>query len=124
MNSNKFFGYHLILDCRECKLSRIEDKKTLIKFINELVKKIDMKKLGKTIIERVDDSSLGIKGNSVVQIIEKSSITCHFMENTLDAYIDIFSCKEFNIDTVIKCINKYFKPENINKMYLIRDAKI
>lgn len=46
------------------------------------------------------------------------------MDLSGDAYIDIFSCKEFYCEKVINIINKYFLPEKMNKHFLIRDANI
>ena len=38
-------------------------------------------------------------GYSLVQLIETSSITGHFVDKNGDCYIDIFSCKAFDIET-------------------------
>ena len=37
-------------------------------------------------------------------------------------YIDVFSCKPFDNDTVIQTVDKYFKPEKVRMHYISRDA--
>ena len=83
-----------------------------------------MKKLGDLKIENLQIGNKALDGYSVVQIIHTSSITGHFMDASGDAYIDIFSCKEFNIEEVTTVITKYFNPEKMNKHFLIRDTNI
>ena len=83
-----------------------------------------MKKLGLLKIENLEKGNKDLYGYSVVQLIHRSSITCHFMNLSGDVYIDIFSCKDFDCNKVINVINKYFLPEKMNKHFLIRDASI
>jgi len=123
-NMKKFWGYHLMADCSNCKRENIKDIKNIKKFINNLVKECKMKKLGKIKIENLQDGDEDLFGYSVVQLIHTSSITCHFMDISGDAYIDIFSCKEFDCEKVINIINKYFLPTKMNKHFLIRDSNI
>ena len=40
-------------------------------------------------------------GYSLVQLIETSAITGHFCDASGDAYLDIFSCKDFDPATAI-----------------------
>ncbi|NGX32812.1 MAG: hypothetical protein K1060chlam4_00865, partial [Candidatus Anoxychlamydiales bacterium] len=61
-------------------------------------------------------------GFSFVQLIETSSITGHLVDKNGDAYIDIFSCKEFEIDPVKKVLNKFFAPKKIRVIFLTRQA--
>jgi len=63
------------------------------------------------------------KGYTLVQLIETSNICAHFVEETDDMYLDIFSCKKFDIPVVEHVIRKYFEPDNIKKTYLERHAE-
>jgi S-adenosylmethionine/arginine decarboxylase-like enzyme len=45
------------------------------------------------------------KGYTLVQLIETSNITAHFVEETDDLYLDVFSCKEFEEKDVIQMID-------------------
>jgi S-adenosylmethionine/arginine decarboxylase-like enzyme len=48
-----------------------------------------------------------------VQLIETSNITAHFAENSGQAFIDIFSCKDFKETKALQICNSYFSPSNI-----------
>ena len=120
----KFWGYHLMIDCMNCNKEKVKDINNIKKFINALVRCCKMKKLGDLKIENLQIGNKALDGYSVVQIIHTSSITGHFMDASGDAYIDIFSCKEFNIEEVTTVITKYFNPEKMNKHFLIRDTNI
>lgn len=62
------------------------------------------------------------KGYTLVQLIETSNITAHFVEETNDIYLDIFSCKEFDKDIALSLFKKYFKPTYINYKFIKRQA--
>jgi len=55
-------------------------------------------------------------------LIETSSITGHFVNQNGDCYIDIFSCKEFSIETARAVVDKYFSPSQTKVTYLTRQA--
>ena len=61
-------------------------------------------------------------GYSLVQLIETSSITGHFVDKNGDCYIDIFSCKDFDVEVAKKVVNKFFSPKKIKITYLNRQA--
>ena len=48
------------------------------------------------------------KGYPLLQLIETSNITAHFSEDTNAAYIDIFSCKEFDVERVAEFTKEFF----------------
>ena len=52
-------------------------------------------------------------GYTVVQLIQTSNITAHFVDESGDGYIDVFSCKPFDKETVENVINEYLNPKNI-----------
>ena len=64
----------------------------------------------------------GKAGYTLVQLIETSNIMAHFVEETNDAYVDVFSCKEFRKEDVEAVLRKYFGPEHISTTTLIRQA--
>jgi S-adenosylmethionine decarboxylase len=120
----QFWGYHLMVDCSKCNKEKVKDLAHIKKFINSVVKTCKMKKLGDLKVENLQSGNKKLYGYSVVQLIHTSSIVCHLMDESGDVYIDIFSCKEFNVDNVIDIINKYFSPKKMNKHFLLRDAHI
>ncbi len=118
----EYWGYHLILDCKSGKLEKVKSADTIEKFVQELVKEIDMVAFGKPNIKHFATHNEDAAGYSLVQLIETSSITGHFVDKNGDCYIDIFSCKAFDIETAKTLVNKYFSPKQIKVTYLTRQA--
>lgn len=119
---NSYWGYHLILDCKACEVTRINDRDNLIRFVKHLVKEIDMVAFGEPVIEYFAQHDPEKAGYSLVQLIETSAITCHFVDKNGDAYLDIFSCKEFDLETAKRIVAQYLLPQKIKTIYLTRQA--
>ena len=62
------------------------------------------------------------KGYTLVQLIETSNICAHFVEETNDMYLDVFSCKTFEEDVVKNLVSQYFKTNEIDTKLVVRDA--
>ena len=118
----KSFGYHLILDCKKCNKIKIKSEENIRNFIDELLFLTKMKKWGNLIVQNLQEGPKHLIGYSVVQLIHTSSIVCHFCNNSGDLYIDFFSCKNFDINTVIECVNKYFLPKKVKSNFINRNT--
>lgn len=117
-----YWGYHLILDCKSCDLKKVADKENIIRFVKTLVSAIDMKAYGEPIVEHFATHDPQKAGNSLVQLIETSSITAHFVDIDGQAYIDIFSCKEFSQEEAKRVVREFFSPKEIKMHFLTRQA--
>lgn len=120
--NNKVWGQHLILDIAGCN-ENVCSKDSIKNFVKELVHAIDMVAYGEPLIEHFAVHSKEAAGYTLIQLIETSAITGHFSDNNRDAYLDIFSCKSFDTDIVIKIVEKYFAPTSIHSILLDREAK-
>ena len=119
---NKPWGQHFILDIAGCN-NNVRSKEKIKSFVVELVDAIDMVAYGEPIIEHFAEHSEEAAGYTLLQLIETSAISGHFSDNFKDAYIDIFSCKYFDVDMVVGIVEKYFGPESIHALCLEREAK-
>ena len=117
-----YWGYHLLLNARKCTPATIRSRPLIRDFTDTLVKKIDMVPYGKPQI--VMFGSGNKKGYTLVQLIETSNICAHFVEETDDVYLDVFSCKVFEPEDVKGLVKFYFGPENIDTTMLVRDASL
>jgi S-adenosylmethionine/arginine decarboxylase-like enzyme len=115
-----YWGYHLILDCSRCKPTTIRSSIIITQFAKDLVKKIDMVPYGEPQV--VMFGSGNKKGYTLIQLIETSNISAHFIEETNDMYLDVFSCKQFVPKHVKDIVAQYFYPKHINETYLTRQA--
>lgn len=115
-----FWGYHLMIDCSGCN-QNVSSKESIYHFVKELIEKIDMIAHGEPIIEHLLPGDPK-QGYSLMQLITTSNICAHFMDNGGTAYIDIFSCKEFDVETAKGIVQKYFEPTKTRVYYITRHA--
>jgi S-adenosylmethionine/arginine decarboxylase-like enzyme len=117
-----YWGYHLILDCKSGNLDKIKSKNNIVKFVGDLVDDIGMVAYGDPVVEHFATHIPEAAGFSLVQLIETSSITGHFVDKNGDCYIDVFSCKEFDINIAKAVVQQYFNPLRMRVTYLTRQA--
>ena len=117
-----YWGYHAMFDCAACDKELIASKENVYNFIKELVVTIDMVAFGEPMIEHFATHAPDKAGISFCQMIETSNISGHLVDSNGDAYIDIFSCKPYDINVAQTVIDKYFKPEKIRINYITRNA--
>ncbi len=115
-----YWGYHLILNARKCRPAAIRSAETITHFTKDLVTKIDMVPYGEPQVVLFGTGNK--KGYTLVQLIETSNICAHFVEETNDMYLDVFSCKPFAADDVKEVLQQYFAPEHSDSLLLRRDA--
>jgi len=94
--------------------------RVITQFSDQLVKEIDMVPYGRPQVQHFGSGNKA--GYTLVQLIETSNIVAHFVEETDDMYLDVFSCKPFYPDVVQKVVFRYFTPLNMNSKFLIRQA--
>jgi S-adenosylmethionine decarboxylase len=115
-----YWGYHLMLDCSGCN-DNIKSRDQIYNFVKELIERIDMKAHGEPIIEYLlpgEDKA----GYSLMQLITTSNICAHFVEPNSTAYLDVFSCKEFDTGLAENIFKKYFGPTKVRKIFVTRNA--
>ena len=115
-----YYGFELILDLGECDSKVIRSKKKLTLFVNKLCKLIKMKKYGPLILEHFGYGLKKTEGYSLVQLIETSSIVAHFSEEWNSAYINIFSCQEFDVEKAKNFTIDFFKSKKVKSRFLKR----
>lgn len=115
-----YWGYHLILDASKCLKPKISSKANIESFANTLVKRIDMVPFGAPQVQHFGSGNKA--GYTLVQLIETSNICAHFVEETSDMYLDVFSCKPFNPSDVEAMVGLYFSPKMVNRMFMVRQA--
>ncbi len=94
MDATKPWGKSIAINLHECVHERLIDATLLKQFVAEVIKVVDMEAHGPCYIERFGDGEL--EGYSAMQFIQTSCITVHLDEVGNRAFIDIFSCKDFD----------------------------
>ena len=110
MAKNQWWGRSLSLDLHGCDTHLLKDPQAIVQFVHKLCTLIKMKRHGATQLQRFGHGNL--RGWSMMQFIETSSIVAHFDEKGNRAFIDIFSCRTFNPRVAATFCQNYFKAKN------------
>jgi len=118
--SKNIYGYELVMDLYGCDKRIITSKKKLQEYVSKLCKLIKMKKYGKTLLAYFGERKAYTKGYSLIQLIETSSISGHFSDLWRTAYINIFSCKQYDHIKAKKFTKEFFKAGRVKSRFLSR----
>lgn len=121
MKAAKKYGKELIADLIGCDVSSMQ-RKGLDTFFIELADIAKMERVQKPYYWKEESNIPHLKGFSGVQFIKTSNILIHTLDITETAYINFFSCKDFDVKKVLKYIKKHFKAKEINYVVLTRGS--
>lgn len=113
------WGVHTIVDLFKCDPVKIRSKEALEFYLKEIVHKIEMKAFGQPIVVHFGSSDK-VAGYTILQLIETSLISGHFVEADDSAHIDIFSCKEYDSESAAVFTADFFNAESFDYEILER----
>lgn len=116
------WGYHLTLDIGGCNPQLIKSKSNVELFAKVLVDRIDMVAFGEPQVVHFGEGNKA--GFTLVQLISTSNICGHFCNETNTAYLDIFSCKPFEIQAVKDVTKFFFEYKTEVEHFFQRDALV
>ena len=124
-NEEKPYGFELIMDLNGCDVSKF-NRQSLDGYFEKLCKAIDMKKCERYfwddvgLPEEKKQTSPHTKGSSAVQFILTSSIVIHTLDLLEAAYVNIFSCKEFDAKVAEKITKEWFGANGCSARFIER----
>jgi S-adenosylmethionine decarboxylase len=118
------WGKHLVLDCLSCDREAVQSADAIRTFSEDLVASIGMVAYGEPVLAHFATHLPEAAGYSLVQLIETSAVTGHFCDASGDAYLDVFSCKDFDTEVAIGVVERHLRPESIRRVELSRDASL
>jgi len=104
---NNVWGVATSIDIYNCIPKLIQDEKKIKQFVKELCDLIQMKRFGETQVVHFGEEER-VAGFSMVQLIETSLISAHFANLTNTVYLDVFSCKPYDINVIEKFSRTFF----------------
>jgi len=126
-NSSKIcnFGEHLMIDGYNGDSKKLNDKKLVLKCLNELPAKVGMKKLGPPkIYQAYDNGKKDPGGWSGFVIIAESHISIHTFPAKRFVSIDVYTCKNgLGKEIIIKYFKKIFKLKTMEINFIKRGKK-
>ena len=123
--SAEAYGFELILDLHLCDVFRFT-RESLKEYFTKLCEAIDMKQCelyfwdDEGVPSEERQTSPHAKGISAVQFILTSSIVIHTLDLMKNAYVNIFSCKEFDTDEAAQFTANWFDSKDWTKQVVTR----
>jgi len=111
------FGPHLTLDLYSCDKSVLNDENLIREFLHTLPDMLAMNKISEPSITKYlgKEDSFDKGGISAFVLIAESHISIHTFVEQRHAFIDIFSCKDFDVEKAVQFICEKFRPERVDK---------
>ncbi len=118
-------GRHLTLDFYKCEQESLNKPDFIYKILDELPNVIGMNKLTKpsVIVYEGDPETFDKGGVSGFVIIAESHISVHTFAEQRFASVDIFSCKDFNMDKAVNYLLDKLVAEKVEKNVIIRGTE-
>ena len=117
------FGFHLILDCYCCNPEHLDNIDSCYRFLDELVEIVGATKQTQPYVFRTPDEFEGKEGLSGWVPLVESGISIHTLTTNRFISLDVYSCKEFNRESVIEFTRQFFEPAEIEQQFLLRGLK-
>jgi len=120
------YGKELILDLHNCDPTTFT-RKSIKDYVNTLCREVIYMETEDLHFWDYDGDPDGyaeapdhLKGISAVQFIKTSSIVIHTLDVLQKAFINIFSCKEFNVLEAVEFTKQWFDGKIYNSKEVVR----
>ena len=119
------YGKELIIDLHNCNPLRFT-RKSIRNYFKELCSLIDMEREKLCwwddlhTAEEEKETEPHLVGTSAVQFIKTSSIVIHSLDILKKVFINIFSCKDFDEEVVMRLSKEWYRGVSVNKQVIRR----
>jgi len=106
------YGPHLMLDLNDCNSAILDDLEACFRLLNELPEKIGMTKITQPYVFRYSGLVPEDEGITGVTIIAESHISLHTYPKKNFVFVDIFSCKPFDVEGARDYVIQFFQSKS------------
>ena len=106
------WGMSTSVDLYNCDPSTIRDANKIKEYVKQLCDLIEMRTFGECLVVHFGDDPK-VSGFSMTQLIETSLVSGHFANNTNAAYLDIFSCKWYDVEKMVQFSKDFFGAKSV-----------
>jgi S-adenosylmethionine/arginine decarboxylase-like enzyme len=101
------WGLATAIDLHDCDPETIRSRAALETFAVRLCERLGVRRFGPCQVVRFGTGR--VAGYSLVQLIETSLVSGHFVDETNRAFIDVFSCAPYDPEAVAAFAGAYFR---------------
>jgi S-adenosylmethionine decarboxylase len=106
------FGPHITIDLKGCPKEKLANYDLHFEYLKSLPELIDMTPITQPYVFPYSGLVPEDKGITGIVIIAESHISIHSFEEKGYSFIDIFSCKDMDVDRAIKITLDMFTPSD------------
>lgn len=113
MEPSPAYGMELVMDLHDCDHTKFT-REGIATFFMELCRRIEMEREAMHFWDYEGypldkaEAPAHLKGTTAVQFIKTSNITIHTLDDLGRVYLNIFSCKEFDVSEAVDYATEYF----------------
>ena len=111
----KSFGPHLTLDLTGCPKEILENYELHFNYLRTLPEMIGMTPIIQPYVFPYSGLVPEDRGITGIVIISESHLSIHSFQEKNYTFIDIFSCKDFDVDKALEYTLELFKPSSFTK---------
>ena len=115
------FGYQLLLDLYDCKKGACDDLGLCYEFLEQIVNALKVEPQSPPYIFRTDGKRFPDKAglSGWIPLVE-SGIQLHTLTVKDFISIDVYSCRQFELEPVITFAKRYFSPQRVVHQFVER----
>jgi S-adenosylmethionine decarboxylase len=114
------FGPHLILEAYGCSKQQLSDLTLVSDVLDAYPEQLNMTKIMPPYVFKYSGAVPEDWGVSGIVLIAESHISIHTFPDKEFVTLDIFSCKDFDVDDAIEYFCSVFNPTSYEKQLLMR----
>jgi len=114
------FGQHLTIDVSQCKREKLTDQSLVYDILNKLPENLGMTKMTLPHVVKWLDSGATIDGISGFVMIAESHISIHTFPEKDYVFVDVFSCRSFDVNNAVRLLTRVFGAKKFNKKVVKR----
>ena len=114
------FGPHLILEAYGCPKSNLADLGRVSEVLDAYPAQLNMTKIMPPYVFTYKGTVEDDWGVSGIVLIAESHISIHTFPDKQFVTLDIFSCREFDVDRAVEYFCDHFSPDRYDKQLLMR----
>jgi S-adenosylmethionine decarboxylase len=111
---------HLIIDGYARDPGKIRDTEFIHRFLDTYPRQIGMTKVSAPRVSQYNDTEHQEQGISGFVLLAESHISIHIFPERSYINIDVFSCKDFDPEQVVKCLEQQFGLSDVKSYILNR----